>query len=73
MRFGRRVTQEEAAEIVGVSRTWYGLLESGANVRPSARVVERIANAFASTTDERRRLFILAIPELTVLETTGGD
>ena len=64
VRCGRRVTQEEAAELVGVSRTWYRLLESGARVRASLRVLERLADVFTLTPDERRELFVLALPEL---------
>ena len=63
-RYGRRVTQEEVAEVIGVSRTWYRLLESGADVRASARVVDRLADAFTDSPDERKKLFVLAIPEL---------
>jgi len=64
LRYGRRVSQEEAAELVGVSRTWYRMLESGASVRASTRVIDRLAEAFAFTPEERKRLFVLAIPEL---------
>lgn len=63
-RYGRRVTQEEAAELIGVSRTWYRMLENGANVRASIRLIDRLAKAFAFTEDERLTLFVLAIPEL---------
>jgi transcriptional regulator with XRE-family HTH domain len=63
-RRGRPVTQEEIAEVVGVSRNWYRILESGAEVRASTRLVERIARAVAFTPEERMRLFVLAIPEL---------
>jgi transcriptional regulator with XRE-family HTH domain len=63
-RRGRRVTQEEIAEAVGVSRNWYRMLESGARVRASTKLLDRIANAFAFTAQERLELFVLAIPEL---------
>jgi transcriptional regulator with XRE-family HTH domain len=63
-RCGRRVTQEELAEAVGVSRNWYRRLESGATVRASTRLLDRLATAFASTPEERTKLFVLGIPEM---------
>lgn len=64
VRCGRPVTQEEIAEIVGVSRNWYSRLESGEAVRTSVQLIDRLARAFASTPAERTTLFHLAIPEL---------
>jgi transcriptional regulator with XRE-family HTH domain len=58
------VTQEEIAEAVGVSRNWYRRLESGASVRASTKLLDRLAHALALTPDERMTLFTLAIPEL---------
>ncbi|MDB5040564.1 MAG: transcriptional regulator [Candidatus Eremiobacteraeota bacterium] len=63
-RLGKRVTQEELAEAIGVSREWYGMLESAATTRPSPALVERLADALAATPPERARLFQLALPEL---------
>jgi transcriptional regulator with XRE-family HTH domain len=63
-RLGKRVTQEELAELIGVSREWYGMLESAATTRPSAALVERLADALGVTPEERARLFQLAVPEL---------
>lgn len=63
-RSGRRVTQEEIAEAVGVSRGWYKLLETGANVRASTQLLERLAQALTLTDDERTTLFTLAVPEM---------
>jgi transcriptional regulator with XRE-family HTH domain len=62
-RRGRRVTQEEASEAVGVSRVWYATLESGATVRTSTRVLSRLADVLMLGAEERIRLFQLAIPE----------
>ena len=59
VRRGRRVSQEEVAEVVGVSRNWYRRLESGASVRASTKLLDRLATAFAFTPEERVRLFIL--------------
>jgi len=62
-RRGKRVSQEEVAEAVGVSRGWYQRLESGA-IRPSISLLDRVAGALNATPDERTRLFRLAIPAL---------
>ena len=66
---GRRVTQEEIAEVVGVSRGWYRMLESDNTTRPSPRLVVRIANALMLSVSEQAHLFHLAFPELAVPET----
>lgn len=63
-RHRRRVTQEEVAEIVGVSRGWYKSLESGAGVRASAPLLDRLARALTLTDEERALLFRLAVPEI---------
>ena len=64
VRRGRRVTQEEIAEAVGISRNWYRRLESDYAPRASAKLLGRLAKAFEFTPEERTRLFILGIPEL---------
>jgi len=64
IRRGRRVTQEEMAEAVGVSRNWYRRLENGDSVRASMKLLDRIAHAFALTSEQRIMLFVLAIPEI---------
>ena len=64
IRRGRRVTQEEIAEAVGISRNWYRRLEGGASARASTKLLVRIASALALTPDERITLFALAMPEL---------
>jgi DNA-binding XRE family transcriptional regulator len=63
-RRGRRVTQEEIAEAVGISRNWYRSLENGDAPRASAKLLDRIARAFQCTPEERTILFVLAIPEI---------
>jgi DNA-binding XRE family transcriptional regulator len=63
-RCGRRITQEEIAEAIGVSRNWYALLENGAPVRPSLSLLERLADALRLSPAERTKLFLLAIPAL---------
>jgi DNA-binding XRE family transcriptional regulator len=64
VRRGRRVTQEEIAEAVGISRNWYRRLESGDAPRASAKLLDRIAQAFQFTPEERMNLFVLGIPEI---------
>jgi DNA-binding XRE family transcriptional regulator len=64
VRCGRPVSQEEAAEAVGVSRNWYRRLESGDAVRASAKLLDRLAKTFVQTPEERMQLFLLAIPEI---------
>lgn len=64
VRRGRRVTQEEIAEAVGISRNWYRRLESGDAPRASAKLLARIAKAFQFTPEERTNLFVLGIPEI---------
>ncbi len=61
---GRRVTQEELADAIGVSRVWYSALESNANVRMSTTLLNRLANVLAISSVERVALFYAAIPEL---------
>jgi DNA-binding XRE family transcriptional regulator len=63
-RRGRRVTQEELAEAVGVSRNWYRRLENGDAPRASVKLLDRIAKAFQFTPEERTTLFVLGIPEI---------
>jgi DNA-binding XRE family transcriptional regulator len=62
-RCGRRVTQEEVAKAVGVSRNWYRRLESGER-RASLKLLDRLADALDFSPEERAELLLLAIPEL---------
>jgi transcriptional regulator with XRE-family HTH domain len=64
-RIGKRVTQEELAETVGVSRVWYAQLETGVSRRVSAELLARLADALLLDEDERTALFHLGIPDLT--------
>ncbi|HEY1429498.1 MAG TPA: helix-turn-helix transcriptional regulator [Candidatus Tumulicola sp.] len=63
-RCGRRVTQEEIAEAVGVSRNWYRRLETECDIRASTKLLVRLALLFSLTPAERITLFSLAIPEI---------
>ena len=63
-RRGRAASQEELAEAVEISRGWYGLLESGAAIRASTRLLARMADALMLSDEERAELFHLALPEV---------
>lgn len=71
-RLGKRVTQEELAEAIGVSRRWYASLESAETIRTSVSLVERLADALMVTPEERVKLTQLAVPELGRMQ-LGGD
>jgi transcriptional regulator with XRE-family HTH domain len=62
-RLGKRVTQEELAEAVGVTRGWYALLECGSSTGASTGLLDRLAEALMVTPTERAMLFQLAVPE----------
>jgi transcriptional regulator with XRE-family HTH domain len=63
-RLGKRVTQEELADAIGVSRGWYASLESGGTIRTSVGLVERLADALMVRPEERATLLQLAVPGL---------
>jgi transcriptional regulator with XRE-family HTH domain len=64
VRHGKGVTQEEIAEAIGVSRVWYAMLESGAALHTSPRLLARLAGALALPDEGREALFRLGLPEL---------
>ena len=64
IRRGRPVTQEEVAEALGISRNWYRRIESG-EAAASTRLLGRLAKIFAFSPEERTKLFVLGIPEIT--------
>jgi transcriptional regulator with XRE-family HTH domain len=64
VRHGKAVTQEEIAEALGVSRVWYSMLESGAALNTSLRLLTRLADAFSLSGGDREALFHLALPAL---------
>jgi transcriptional regulator with XRE-family HTH domain len=66
IRLGKVVTQEELAEAIGVSRVWYAMLESGAALNTSPRLLARLADALNLSDESRKVLFKLALPELSV-------
>jgi DNA-binding XRE family transcriptional regulator len=72
-RQGKPVTQEELAECLGVSRCWYGMLESERPVRVSIVLLDRLANVLMLTVRERAMLFALAMPELDFNQTENHN
>ncbi|MDB5040629.1 MAG: transcriptional regulator [Candidatus Eremiobacteraeota bacterium] len=64
MRIGKTVSQEEVAEVVGISRQWYLLMEGDHAVHVSAAILARVADALMMNPAERAALFRLAVPEL---------
>jgi DNA-binding XRE family transcriptional regulator len=68
-RIGKRVSQEEMAEALDVTRQWYGMLEVDA-AHASAALLNRISSVLSLQYDEHVELLRLGIPELDV---TGSD
>jgi transcriptional regulator with XRE-family HTH domain len=62
-RVGRAVTQEEVAEALQVTRTWYAMVEAE-NAQASAALLDRIGIVFALDAHDRLVLFQLGIPGL---------
>jgi DNA-binding XRE family transcriptional regulator len=62
-RLGKAVTQEEVAEALEVTRTWYALIEAE-NARASPALLDRIGTIFALDAHDRLVLFQLGIPGL---------
>jgi transcriptional regulator with XRE-family HTH domain len=71
-RHGKVVTQEELAEAIGVSRVWYAMLESGAALKTSPRLLARLADVLELSEDNRHVLFRLALPELSIGDRAGS-
>jgi transcriptional regulator with XRE-family HTH domain len=52
--------REEVAQLASVSHTYYGFLEQGRDVRPSAQVLDALAQALRLSSAERDHLYVLA-------------
>ena len=63
-RLGKRVTQEELAEAIGVTREWYAVLETATRMHASTALLGRLADALMLMPDERTTLLQFALPEL---------
>jgi transcriptional regulator with XRE-family HTH domain len=64
IRVGKRVTQEEIAEHLGVSRGWYARFEGGAPAGFSISLLNRLADLLLLGAPERAELMRLAVPGL---------
>jgi transcriptional regulator with XRE-family HTH domain len=62
-RRARGLLREEVAQRAGISPTWYTWLEQGREIKPSAEVLEHLADALLLTESERDHLLTLARPE----------
>jgi transcriptional regulator with XRE-family HTH domain len=71
-RVGRAVTQEEVAEALQVTRTWYALIEAE-DARASPALLDRISIIFALDANDRLALFQLGIPELSENRPKSAD
>jgi transcriptional regulator with XRE-family HTH domain len=58
--------REEVASLIGISTTWYTSLEQGRNIQVSQKVLEKLAQLFQLSYQERLHLFSLAnnLPQL---------
>jgi transcriptional regulator with XRE-family HTH domain len=63
-RVGKRVTQEEFAEHLGISRGWYARFEAGAAAGFSLPLLSRLGDMLQLSVPERAELVRLAMPEL---------
>jgi transcriptional regulator with XRE-family HTH domain len=64
IRVGKRVTQEELAEHLGISRGWYARFEAGAPAAFSIALLRRLGDLLLLVQSERAELVRLAMPEL---------
>jgi transcriptional regulator with XRE-family HTH domain len=62
-RIGKRVSQEEVAEAIGISRVWYATLEMG-RPRASIAVLGRICDVLMLDEHQRADLLQLCVPEI---------
>jgi DNA-binding XRE family transcriptional regulator len=58
-RIGKQVSQEELAEAIGVTRSWYGCLEASQPGRASLKLLVRICHALML--DERESLALIGL------------
>jgi DNA-binding XRE family transcriptional regulator len=58
-RIGKQVSQEELAEAIGVTRSWYGCLEARQPARASLKLLVRICHVLML--DERESLALIGL------------
>jgi transcriptional regulator with XRE-family HTH domain len=63
-RIGKRVTQEELADHLGISRQWYARFEGGAAAGFSTPLLTRLCDLLLLSAAERAEFVRLAMPEL---------
>jgi transcriptional regulator with XRE-family HTH domain len=72
IRIGKRVTQEELAEHLGISRGWYTRFEAGAPAGFSIALLNRLGDLLLLSAPERAELVRLAVPELAPVVSRGS-
>jgi len=63
-RVGKVVSQEELAEALDVTRSWYATLESKTPARPSIALLHRLCCVLGLNKPQSLLLIVLGIPEL---------
>jgi transcriptional regulator with XRE-family HTH domain len=63
-RIAKPVTQEEVAEVLGISREWYARIECGRQTRVPPALLGQLADVLMLQDPARNELFACAIPEL---------
>lgn len=67
------LSRAEVATLAAISVDWYTWLEQARNIRPSAQVLEQLAEVFRLIEPERRYLYSLANQPFTPIETLDTD
>jgi transcriptional regulator with XRE-family HTH domain len=70
-RIGKRVTQEEVAEYLGISRGWYARFEAGSAAGFSVSLLRRLGDVLLLSEADRVELARLAMPDL--VPVVAGD
>jgi transcriptional regulator with XRE-family HTH domain len=72
MRVGKRVTQEEVAEHLEISRGWYARFEAGAPTGFSITLLRRLSDMLLLSAADRAELVRLATPKLASVVAQGS-
>ncbi len=73
IRVGKRITQEELAEHLGISRNWYMRFEAGAPAEFSIPLLNRLGDILRLSAAERAELMRLAMPGLAAVVSGGAS